>query len=154
MYDILDLNNKLVDELKDIAQKLNITDYDSLLKQELIIKIVENQAADGVRNDTPLMSSEKKEPRNTDRPRAGRPRKVKDAAPVDKETLMNDERASLFSEPIIVQQQEEIIPQPITETPIISEQPENIEIPAAPVQTEAPVNSENQTNENKELPNE
>ena len=154
MYDILDLNNKLVDELKDIAQKLNITDYDSLLKQELIIKIIENQAADGVRNDTPLMSSEKKEPRNTDRPRAGRPRKVKDAAPVDKETLMNDERASLFSEPIIVQQEEEIIPQPITETPIVSEQPENIEIPAAPVQTEAPVNSENQTNENKELPNE
>ena len=44
MYDIIELNNKLVGELKDIAKNLNIPKYDALKKQELIYKILDHQA--------------------------------------------------------------------------------------------------------------
>ena len=44
MHDIIELNNKLVGELKDIAKGLNIPNWDSLKKQELIYKILDQQA--------------------------------------------------------------------------------------------------------------
>ena len=44
MYDILELNDKLVGELKEIARLLNIQNYDELRKQELVYKILDQQA--------------------------------------------------------------------------------------------------------------
>ncbi|MBV6438981.1 MAG: transcription termination factor Rho [Haliscomenobacteraceae bacterium CHB4] len=44
MYDILQLNDKLVPELKEIAQKLGIKGYNKLTKQDLIYKILDEQA--------------------------------------------------------------------------------------------------------------
>ena len=44
MYDILELNDKLVSELKEIARLMNIPDYDEFRKQELIYKILDQQA--------------------------------------------------------------------------------------------------------------
>jgi transcription termination factor Rho len=44
MYDIIELNNKLVGELKEIAKSLNVPKYDALKKQELIYKILDHQA--------------------------------------------------------------------------------------------------------------
>ena len=44
MYDIIDLNNKLVGELKEIAKNLNIPKYEALKKQDLIYKILDQQA--------------------------------------------------------------------------------------------------------------
>ena len=44
MYDILELNDKLVGELKEIARLLNIANYDELRKQELVYKILDQQA--------------------------------------------------------------------------------------------------------------
>jgi len=44
MYDILELNEKLVAELKEIAKKLNIENYESLKKQDLVYKILDHQA--------------------------------------------------------------------------------------------------------------
>lgn len=44
MYDINDLNNKLVGELRDIAKSLNIPKYEALKKQELIDKILDQQS--------------------------------------------------------------------------------------------------------------
>ncbi|MEI6408289.1 MAG: transcription termination factor Rho [Bacteroidota bacterium] len=44
MYDILQLNDKLVPELKEIAQKLGIKGHNKLTKQELIYKILDEQA--------------------------------------------------------------------------------------------------------------
>lgn len=44
MYDILQLNDMLVPELKDIAEKLNIKNYKKLDKQDLIYKILDEQA--------------------------------------------------------------------------------------------------------------
>lgn len=44
MYDIIELNNKLVSELRDVAKQLNIPKADKLLKQDLIYKILDHQA--------------------------------------------------------------------------------------------------------------
>ena len=41
MYDIIELNNKLVGELRDIAKSLNIQKFEALKKQELIYKILD-----------------------------------------------------------------------------------------------------------------
>jgi transcription termination factor Rho len=45
MYDILQLNDMLVPELLDIAEQQNITNAEALEKQELIYKILDNQAS-------------------------------------------------------------------------------------------------------------
>ncbi len=44
MYDIIELNGKLVAELKEIAKDLNIDKYEGLKKQDLIYQILDHQA--------------------------------------------------------------------------------------------------------------
>lgn len=44
MYDIQELNNKLVGELKDIAKELDVPKYDKLKKQDLVYQILDFQA--------------------------------------------------------------------------------------------------------------
>ncbi len=50
MYDILQLNDMLVPELQDIAEQLAITNYKKLEKQDLVYKILEQQAVAGTDN--------------------------------------------------------------------------------------------------------
>jgi transcription termination factor Rho len=44
MYDIIELNEKLVPELKEIAKDLNVSKYEKLKKQDLIYQILDAQA--------------------------------------------------------------------------------------------------------------
>ncbi|PKP49846.1 MAG: transcription termination factor Rho [Bacteroidetes bacterium HGW-Bacteroidetes-1] len=44
MYDIVELNNKLVGELREIAKELNVPKVEKLLKQDLIYQILDQQA--------------------------------------------------------------------------------------------------------------
>ncbi|MBN1337979.1 MAG: transcription termination factor Rho [Bacteroidales bacterium] len=44
MYDIIELNGKLVSELKEIANELNLDNTEGLKKQDLIYKILDHQA--------------------------------------------------------------------------------------------------------------
>ncbi|MFO7723227.1 MAG: transcription termination factor Rho, partial [Bacteroidales bacterium] len=44
MYDIIELNGKLVNELRDIAKAMNIKKAEGLKKQDLIFKILDEQA--------------------------------------------------------------------------------------------------------------
>ncbi|MDD4383950.1 MAG: transcription termination factor Rho [Bacteroidales bacterium] len=46
MYDILELNKKLLPELKDIAKGMNIKRIEALRKQDLVYKILDQQAID------------------------------------------------------------------------------------------------------------
>ncbi|WP_321374754.1 transcription termination factor Rho [uncultured Draconibacterium sp.] len=55
MYDILELNKKLVPELKEIAKELKIKRVESYKKQDLIYKILDTQA---------VLEAEKKGPKN------------------------------------------------------------------------------------------
>lgn len=77
MYDILQLNEMLVPELKDIAEKLSIKGYKRLSKQDLIYKILDHQAVhgklEGVAAPAPSPAKEAKKPnprpRNKPNPR-------------------------------------------------------------------------------------
>lgn len=54
MYDILELNKKLLSELKDIAKQLDIKKADTMKKQDLVYKILDQQAinaTDAGKND-------------------------------------------------------------------------------------------------------
>jgi len=50
MYDILELSKKLLPELKEIAKELNIKKIESLKKQDLIYKILDQQAIEATGN--------------------------------------------------------------------------------------------------------
>ena len=52
MYDILQLNDMLVPELRDLAEKLELKGYKKLNKQELIYKILDHQALSSESNGT------------------------------------------------------------------------------------------------------
>ena len=58
MYDIIELNAKLVPELKEIAKKLNIPKSEKLVKQDLIYKILDHQALNPSQE---ILAKEKKE---------------------------------------------------------------------------------------------
>ncbi|MEM8908422.1 MAG: transcription termination factor Rho, partial [Bacteroidota bacterium] len=63
MYDILQLNDMLVPELKALAEKLGLKGYKKLNKQELIYKILDEQAIAGEQNEEPK-NTKTKEPKN------------------------------------------------------------------------------------------
>lgn len=75
MYDIIELNNKLVGDLKEIAKKLNIPKYEALKKQELIYKILDQQAINPSDNSSPVSSTEDTKQLKTDDGKILRPRK-------------------------------------------------------------------------------
>ncbi|MGZ4117949.1 MAG: transcription termination factor Rho [Bacteroidia bacterium] len=74
MYDIIELNNKLVGELKDIAKSLNIPKYELLKKQDLIYKILDQQA---ITPSTTTPSDTKPKTNKPDEQKIMRPRKVR-----------------------------------------------------------------------------
>ncbi len=59
MYDILQLNDMLVPELREVAERLEISGFRRLAKQELIHKILDQQAIAGKANTTPPVPEEK-----------------------------------------------------------------------------------------------
>ena len=76
MYDIEKLNNKKVSELREIADELNIQKSDKLKKQELVYKILDEQA---LKPSSDSAEKEKlKKPRNNNR--KPQPEKFKDAS--------------------------------------------------------------------------
>jgi len=60
MYDILQLNDMLVPELKELAEKLSIKGYKRLNKQDLIYKILDQQAISGDQGAEPKSKSKEK----------------------------------------------------------------------------------------------
>ncbi|HLF65943.1 MAG TPA: transcription termination factor Rho [Saprospiraceae bacterium] len=79
MYDILQLNDMLVPELKDLAEQLGISGFKKLTKQDLIYQILDQQAVGG-----------DKLPKKSEAPRAkaDSPKTVEVSGPVEKEELI------------------------------------------------------------------
>jgi len=69
MYDILSLDSKELDEIKEIAKQLNIPKPDKFTKQELIYKILDQQALNPSQE---LLEKEKKTVKKEFRPRRQR----------------------------------------------------------------------------------
>lgn len=77
MYDILELNKKLASELREIAKQLQIKRVDSLKKEDLVYKILDQQAITAT------------EGKRTEKRRPGRRSKVQ-TVKVDKDTFITD----------------------------------------------------------------
>ncbi|BDX38392.1 transcription termination factor Rho [Tenuifilaceae bacterium CYCD] len=63
MYDILELNKKLLPELREIAKKLNIKKIESLKKQDLVYRILDQQAINASMEDKSKVKDRKPEGR-------------------------------------------------------------------------------------------
>jgi transcription termination factor Rho len=96
MYDILELSKKLVSELRDIANELNIKKAESLKKQDLIYKILDQQALEATGNksavkkdnENPETTSSNQQQDQSQR-RGKRPRFIKPAGTFPKESVIS-----------------------------------------------------------------
>ena len=126
MYDISQLNDKLVGELKEIARQLEIPNYETLKKQELVYKILDFQAANPqaaapVKNiepapaPTPAASSQDGAPRQRKRIIPVKP-PVDETAPAPSASISNEEVESNEEEE--EEEEEEEAPAPRVERPV------------------------------------
>ena len=104
MYDIVELNDKLVSELRDIAKKLNVNNYDSLKKQELVYKILDHQAVNPSSVEEIKKSAEKDKEKDKEKEEKAKPEPVADnggdtkARPKRKRVTIKENEADLFDE--------------------------------------------------------
>lgn len=80
MYDILELNKKLLPELKDIAKEMNIKKTENLRKQDLIYKILDQQAINAA-GELKIKLKDKKEERKEEKKPAEQPVQANDSQP-------------------------------------------------------------------------
>lgn len=139
MYDIIELNSKLVGELKEIAKNLNIPKYEALKKQELIYKILDQQAvnpapaaehkaASTPEHKTESTHTEQKtehKPERIMRPRKPRTENTQDNYP--KPEKVHQPRVKPEDQTNFFQEEDFIRDQPKTENTAHSETPENKE---------------------------
>jgi len=78
MYDILELNKKLVSELRDIAKELKVKRVEALRKQDLVYKILDQQA---VQSADKSVKNKSQEESSLKRDRQRRPPKVRKEMP-------------------------------------------------------------------------
>jgi transcription termination factor Rho len=98
MYDILELSKKLLPELKDIAKELKIKKAESLKKQDLIYKILDQQAIEATEIKIPSKAEVEEVPSSPDANmsesdsafrRGKRPRTLKPVVNRPKESVMS-----------------------------------------------------------------
>jgi transcription termination factor Rho len=116
MYDILELSEKLLPDLRQIAKDLDIKRVESFKKQELIYKILDEQAIKA--------SSERKPERRDERPKnkRGRPPKEQPAAQnfeVEPENRPETAPEAVVSQPVVVKPAETVASQEVRPRKII-----------------------------------
>ena len=132
MLDSNKLNEKLVSELREIAQNLGVADTDSLRKQDLILKIIENSANPPIAQEVITVDSEVEGDSAEDKPRKRlRSVKSKNETKQHKEVHLDNTRTFDFPEDDEISQQD-AIQEPfetenITQNQNISEQPTSSE---------------------------
>lgn len=136
MYDILQLNEMLVPELKQVAEQLDIDGFDKLTKQELIYKILDQQAISGVSEEEerkkrkPRKPAPKKDTRRTptkdedDKKQRVRKKVVQEVAEKPKPVAKRVERVEKaavvdnfddFDEPVVKEERKPTIEEKITQ---------------------------------------
>jgi len=140
MYDILELNNKLLTELRDIAKELKIKRVESYKKQDLVYQILDQQAIQAAENKSRKMAGRAKtaepeeaatEARKADEPA---PVAVQPKGPRKRITIEKKEPGPLFStrqeaKPVPEEDNSEIKTTPPVQTSIFRQAP-----PAQPAQ--------------------
>ena len=103
MYDILQLNSMLVPELRDIAENLGLKSFKRLSKQDLIYKILDEQAlAVNTKNRTP-------EKEDTDQKKKETPRDQRDRSSHRDHQRRQQDRHRKPPEKIVAEEEEELL---------------------------------------------
>jgi len=114
MYDILELNQKTVIELKEIAKELDIKKSNKLKKEELVYQILDQQAIQPIKKapsdkkDTP--PSDTKKPLRSRKPKEAEPKKVETVAKKTEAPVKREEASKVVAAPTPKEQ-----PKPNTE---------------------------------------
>ena len=90
MYDIIELNGKKVADLRTIAKGLNIKKTESLKKQDLIYRILDEQAVNPIKKQSPPAKTSDKSAEKTKASKAN-------VVPVAKSANGKTETKDLFS---------------------------------------------------------
>ena len=120
MYDILQLNEMLVPELREIAEQLNLKSYKRLSKQDLIYKILDEQALSGEKKteekkeETKETAAEEKKPQQNGqkRQRTRRTRNQQRETPKEVTSKSSEVKEPEAKEEPKEEKQEEKKPQP------------------------------------------
>lgn len=91
MYDILELNKKLLPELKDIAKEMNIKKAEALRKQDLIYRILDQQAINAASDIKPKIK-EKKIELKEEKPQVEKSQPVADSQPKSEHPFERNKR--------------------------------------------------------------
>jgi transcription termination factor Rho len=117
MYDILELNKKLLPDLKEIAKELNVKKADILRKQDLIYKILDQQAIMATeskktdkRLDMPYNPDHKRRGRRPRRPENDKPELVSEVKLEAKPENITDPRVEVGSDDRKVESHPENVP--------------------------------------------
>lgn len=94
MLDILQLNDMLVPELKDLAEKLGLKSYKRLSKQDLIYKILDHQAVNGKTATTAPEKEDKPKKARAPRGKKVTDDKVKEDKPSKKSSAEQESKSS------------------------------------------------------------
>jgi transcription termination factor Rho len=113
MYDIIELNNKLVGELREIAKELEIPKVEKLLKQDLIYKILDQQALtpQKIEKEKPVA----KEKQQEEKPEAKKSRNRKPKASKPSEQVKKSEPPTTDKKDV-KQESKETTEKPVKET--------------------------------------
>ena len=110
MLDAIELSKKLVSELRELAKSLNVSNYDSLKKDDLIIKIIESEfPAENVtinELDDSINLSKTKRKRKTSEPVLFTKSKPVSEEIIPSELMIEDDEIHLTS-PIVKQNDDE-----------------------------------------------
>lgn len=93
MYDILQLNDMLVPELRELAERLGLKGYKRLNKKDLIYKILDEQAIAGEKKDAPAKNTSKDKVKD-DKKDAPKPQKE----PAAKEEKAEEQNADPYDD--------------------------------------------------------
>ncbi len=130
MYDILELNKKLVPELREIAKELNIKRVESYKKQDLVYKILDTQAIQeaekkeqkssakaqnkeeksikNILRKKPETNDEKDSSQNNDNQRSKRPRRERIEPVVKHEKVAHAKKKQDKKDPVVQSRQDQI----------------------------------------------
>ena len=151
MYDIIELNGKVVSDLKEIARTLNIPKYEKFLKQDLIYKILDHQAL----NPTPeILEKEKHESKKNIRGKRQRIPQKPDGSSIPTKVVAKDEKD-------LVKTREESKPEARkhqTNTqeinkPVVPQEEVKTEVPAVSVTAEVVTKPKERINTRNQRPN-
>jgi transcription termination factor Rho len=148
MYDIIELNKKLVNELREIAKQLDIKKADKLKKEDLVYQILDQQAINPPKKESSKKPSERKRvPAGSSTGATSRPKRKRLPASENKPDLFKQPVTASENKPLnspaakpTPQEQEKVVAIKETQKPAETQKQKPANNPQAEIQEQKPAN--------------